>query len=308
MLQAEDAHAAHLVFVNQCLEGLARELEARGAPVTAAAASRSLRRAARRRALRIWSHVETGNGITYAGTVRSSAGAGVPASAGSRSPGTGWSGPSRAATGGPPLGGLRPTTAGPAAGAHRPRGSPAPGACATAVAAPASLDSGARAPARRRAVARLGLASSFLTERGVDYPREMSSPSTAWNSCSRLSPHLAWGTLSVRQVFQLAERRREDLALARRRGRPVDGRWRGSIEAFGSRLRWHCHFIQKLESEPEIEFECMNRALARLRGPELDPDRFAAWAEGGRGGRSLTPACGPWRRRGGWPPACAPCS
>ena len=30
-------------------------------------------------------------------------------------------------------------------------------------------------------------------------------------------------------------------------------RHRGGLLAFLSRLYWHCHFIQKLESEPEIE-------------------------------------------------------
>ena len=69
VLQAEDAHAAHLVFVNQCLEGLARELEARGGRLV----TRRGRLPEVFDALHadvpfeaIWSHVETGNGITYA--------------------------------------------------------------------------------------------------------------------------------------------------------------------------------------------------------------------------------------------------
>ncbi|MEL6196702.1 MAG: deoxyribodipyrimidine photo-lyase, partial [Pseudomonadota bacterium] len=40
------------------------------------------------------------------------------------------------------------------------------------------------------------LLHSFLTTRGEQYRREMSSPLTAYDACSRLSPHLAWGTLS----------------------------------------------------------------------------------------------------------------
>ena len=43
---------------------------------------------------------------------------------------------------------------------------------------------------------------SFLTTRGVDYMREMSSPLTAEDSCSRLSAPLVFGTLSLREVVQ----------------------------------------------------------------------------------------------------------
>ena len=32
-----------------------------------------------------------------------------------------------------------------------------------------------------------------------------------------------------------------------------------SISSFEKRLAWHCHFIQKLYDEPEIEYENMNQ-------------------------------------------------
>ncbi len=52
--------------------------------------------------------------------------------------------------------------------------------------------------------------------------------------------------------------------------------------AFLSRLHWHCHFMQKLESEPDIEFRCFNRAYEELRG---EPDRalLQAWQHGQTG-------------------------
>jgi deoxyribodipyrimidine photolyase len=43
---------------------------------------------------------------------------------------------------------------------------------------------------------------SFLQERGRDYRSAMSSPITGETACSRLSPHLAWGSLSVREAAQ----------------------------------------------------------------------------------------------------------
>ena len=43
---------------------------------------------------------------------------------------------------------------------------------------------------------------SFIHSRGHRYHREMSSPNTAYESCSRLSAYLAWGCLSMRTVTQ----------------------------------------------------------------------------------------------------------
>ncbi|GAL27124.1 cryptochrome [Vibrio variabilis] len=34
--------------------------------------------------------------------------------------------------------------------------------------------------------------------------------------------------------------------------------------ALSSRLHWHCHFIQKFESEAEMEFRPVNRAYKHL--------------------------------------------
>jgi hypothetical protein len=46
------------------------------------------------------------------------------------------------------------------------------------------------------------LLSSFLGARAAGYSRNMSSPVTAWDGCSRLSPYLAWGCISLRNVYQ----------------------------------------------------------------------------------------------------------
>lgn len=138
--------------------------------------------------------------------------------------------------------------------------------------------------------------ASFLAGRGVNYRAGMASPVTAWDDCSRLSPHLAYGTVSLRRVHHAtgaavlaATRRRKD-------GDPsLDPRRLPSLRSFEKRLRWHCHFIQKLESEPEIEFHAMNRAYEGLRtreeewGPE-ERARFEAWRTG-RTGYPMVDAC-----------------
>ncbi len=106
---------------------------------------------------------------------------------------------------------------------------------------------------------------SFLFERGETYQRAMSSPIDGWDACSRLSPHLAYGSISIRTVFHATRDRVEEL-----RSRSVAGSWPRSISSFEKRLRWHCHFIQKLEDEPQIEFENFNRAYDGMRQQDRD--------------------------------------
>lgn len=132
---------------------------------------------------------------------------------------------------------------------------------------------------------------SFLQERGRFYSKEMSSPNTAWESCSRLSPYLSFGNISIRHVWQAVE-------LQRVEGFTESG-WRGSLAAFSSRLRWHCHFIQKLEDEPAIEFENMNRKMDGLRENEFNESFFESWKRG-ETGYPLVDACMRALQQSGW--------
>ncbi|WP_229145526.1 deoxyribodipyrimidine photo-lyase [Alcanivorax sp. 1008] len=120
----------------------------------------------------------------------------------------------------------------------------------------------------------LRLLQGFLHHRGRFYRGNMSSPVSAENSCSRLSPHLAWGTVSVREVLN---------GLWLRQQQQLESGWRKSLRSFESRLHWHCHFIQKLEDQPEIEFSNMHPGFDDLRPAQVDPVYFAAWAEGQTG-------------------------
>ncbi|NDE17014.1 deoxyribodipyrimidine photolyase [bacterium] len=141
--------------------------------------------------------------------------------------------------------------------------------------------------------------ASFLDHRGVNYQREMSSPVTAFDSCSRLSPYLAWGNISMRAVHNAARDRVAELREQQAFGMPVDRRWFMSIRAFEARLRWHCHFMQKLESEPAIEFHNMMRSLDGLREAEFDESRFSAWCAG-ETGFPMVDASMRALHRGGW--------
>lgn len=123
--------------------------------------------------------------------------------------------------------------------------------------------------------------SSFLAVRGYDYRKALSSPLSAVEGCSRLSPHLAFGTLSMRSVHQQTEQ-----AIAQTPDRAMAHALRG----FAGRLRWHCHFMQKLEDEPEIEFRNFARVCDGLREDSFNEAHFAAWCAG-RTGYPMVDAC-----------------
>ena len=143
----------------------------------------------------------------------------------------------------------------------------------------------------------LRVLQGFLEHRGIGYSGGISSPVTAWQSSSRLSPHLAWGTLSLREVVHASRARRQ--SLRDEAASPERRRWLRSLRNFEERLHWHCHFMQKLESEPRIEFENMHRACDGLRENEFRQDRFDAWCRG-ETGLPLVDACMRAVNAGGW--------
>ncbi len=138
---------------------------------------------------------------------------------------------------------------------------------------------------------------SFFGGRGRKYTSEMSSPLTADTSCSRLSPHLAVGTISIRETLQRALSLRQQLVEQPPHHRSIELR---SIDSFIARLHWHCHFIQKLESEPEIEWRSMHQAYnaSRVFTAENNPT-LRAFAEG-RTGFPFVDACMRYLAATGW--------
>ena len=121
----------------------------------------------------------------------------------------------------------------------------------------------------------------FLQEQSTYYPARIGQPGARFAS-SRLSAHLAWGTLSIREVVHAINQ-----AIANSR---TEERQQFGLQQFKSRLYWHCHFIQKLESEPSIENEELNPAFTGLRGSKDDQHRFKAW-QLGKTGWPLVDAC-----------------
>ncbi|SUZ32223.1 Cryptochrome-like protein cry2 [Roseibaca ekhonensis] len=127
---------------------------------------------------------------------------------------------------------------------------------------------------------------SFLATRAEGYRAKMSSPLTGERACSRLSPYLALGVLSVREV---------ELA---RQAAPVDrAGWKASMTSFAKRLAWRDHFIQKLEDEPALEQRCLHPAHEGLR--DTDSARLTAWASG-QTGVPFVDACMRYLTATGW--------
>ncbi|EKV32051.1 Deoxyribodipyrimidine photolyase [Caenispirillum salinarum AK4] len=136
----------------------------------------------------------------------------------------------------------------------------------------------------------LALLEGFLAGRGADYRRGMASPLTAPDACSRLSPHLAFGTVSLREVTQAAWHQRRTGA---------GGMGAAALDSFTARLHWHCHFIQKLEDAPAHEVRNVHRGHDGLREDAFDPALFPAWAEG-RTGIPFVDACMRFLTQTGW--------
>lgn len=118
---------------------------------------------------------------------------------------------------------------------------------------------------------------SFIEERHVNYSKHISKPLLSRKGCSRLSPYLAYGNISVRSVYQIAVL---NYPLSQNKS---------ALRNFISRLYWHCHFIQKFENECRIEFENMNRAFDSIIKP-VNSDYINAWQKG-KTGVPLVDAC-----------------
>ena len=95
--------------------------------------------------------------------------------------------------------------------------------------------------------------NEFLKYKLDNYQNCLSSPLKAFDGCSRLSPYITWGCLSMREVVKSIRKTNK----------------KGS-NAIDSRLHWHCHFIQKLESNPELESQELHPQMSGIRNSNID--------------------------------------
>jgi deoxyribodipyrimidine photo-lyase len=118
---------------------------------------------------------------------------------------------------------------------------------------------------------------SFVKERHVNYSKHISKPSLSRKSCARISPYLSYGNISMRMVYQYTMQHYATSPNKR------------ALSNFISRLHWHCHFMQKFESECSMEFENVNSAYNKLIKPKNEL-YIQAWQQG-KTGVPLVDAC-----------------
>ena len=129
--------------------------------------------------------------------------------------------------------------------------------------------------------AALNVLYSFLDERGRTYRKDMSSPITGWDACSRLSPYLSAGCITIRQILHHTRRKQKKVKVNPRSKENLG--WTSSLSSFQSRLAWHCHFIQRLESEATMDVIALNPELDGHLAREMDIERYVAWSQGKTG-------------------------
>lgn len=144
------------------------------------------------------------------------------------------------------------------------------------------------------------LLHTFINGRASRYRGGISSPLSSECAGSRLSPYLTWGVLSMREVVQSLRKQKKTIE-----ANPAiypKGLLAGLV-GFESRLHWHCHFMQKLESEPAMEFQNLHPAFNDLRDERYESAasqaRLVAWRTG-QTGWPLVDACMAMLRETGW--------
>ena len=297
-LESPECDPRHVGFLLACVAELQRDLAARGLPLLVRTGAMPQVLQSLRREFpftHLFSHEETGPGWSYTRDLAVAEWCRSQGVSWTELPQTGVVRRLRSRTGWAGRWAQR-MNAPESAAAHSFRGAAGLESCAVPTLRDLGLPAlGAALPSGGERAAWAAL-DSFLDGRGRDYRRTMSSPLTATDGCSRLSAHLAFGTISMRCVHQATDARIAATA---------DRRLAYGLRGFASRLRWHCHFMQKLEDEPAIEWRNVARTADGLRPgdglheDDIDQERLQAWCEG-RTGYPMVDACMRQLRATGW--------
>ena len=131
---------------------------------------------------------------------------------------------------------------------------------------------------REAAIAAL---TDFFTQKVRRYPKSVSSPLSAEKGCSRLSPYLSFGVLSVREIVLAINRRLQSPDLVQES--PTRDHMINVMRFYADRLKWRSGYLQNLENMPSLEHDNIDPQMDGLREREFDAVKFAAWKEGRTG-------------------------
>jgi deoxyribodipyrimidine photo-lyase len=112
--------------------------------------------------------------------------------------------------------------------------------------------------------------ADFLNNKIEQYWGSISYPDKSRYYCSMLSPYISWGNITIRQIYQECEKNKKHINNKK------------SLQQFMARLKWHCHFIQKLELQPNIEFKNLSTAFDGVR-QKKNKAYINAWKKGQTG-------------------------
>jgi len=110
---------------------------------------------------------------------------------------------------------------------------------------------------------------TWISERVTGYERHLSSPVSGLSGCSRLSVHLALGTISPREVHTMVQSRKGEASSPK-----------FSLNAFEERIAWRDHFAQKLEDASYIEHRALHPAFDNLRPTSANAEALEAFTQG----------------------------
>lgn len=134
-------------------------------------------------------------------------------------------------------------------------------------------------PGEEAALSRL---KSFLNDEAKQFQWAISSPTLAVKHGSGLSPYLTVGAISMRRVVQETNKQ---MNLIRQNKDQFDepNKWLRSLASFRKRLAWRCHFIQKLEMEPNLDMVAQNQIIDANLERKMDDERYERWKSGTTG-------------------------
>ncbi|MCR9204452.1 MAG: deoxyribodipyrimidine photo-lyase, partial [Halobacteriovoraceae bacterium] len=110
----------------------------------------------------------------------------------------------------------------------------------------------------------------FLRDLVPEYFSNISKPSKSRYTCSRLSAHIAWGNITIRQINQEIDQLRPHISNKK------------SLNQFQTRTKWRCHFVQKFEMEIDLETTNQNPVYNQFR-TKKEKRLIKAWKEGRTG-------------------------
>ncbi len=108
---------------------------------------------------------------------------------------------------------------------------------------------------------------AFVHKKAPNYLKNLSSMTNSRIWGSRLSSYLSYGCISLRDVYQSVKKYADDSSVGK------------NYQKYLIRLFWRSHYIQKLETEWELEFQPTNPALDSSNR-DFDDELFKAWSKG----------------------------